>query len=366
MTAGPIRILHAADFHLDSAFGALTEEQARQRRQESRELLDRLTAQVKLEGAQLVLLPGDLFDGGHVYPETVERLRTALAAMDCPVFISPGNHDYYHPASPYATEKWPDNVHIFREEALAAVELPALGCVVYGGAFTAPSRQSRPLADFAAPADGRVHIACLHGVVDSGDSVYGSISQEELARSGLDYLALGHVHQCSVEGQGSARWAYPGCPEGRGFDELGDKGILVGAVEKGGARLRFVPMCRRRYRILEADTTGRTARQALESALAEASAEDICRVILTGETGEEGVDLAALERDFGGRCYALQLRDETRVAQDIWARAGEDSLRGLFLQELRRRYDAADPQDRKKIDLAVRFGLAALDGRDVG
>lgn len=31
-----VRILHAGDFHLDSAFGALTPEQARQRRAESR------------------------------------------------------------------------------------------------------------------------------------------------------------------------------------------------------------------------------------------------------------------------------------------------------------------------------------------
>lgn len=32
------KVLHAADFHLDSAFRALPEEQARLRRQESREL----------------------------------------------------------------------------------------------------------------------------------------------------------------------------------------------------------------------------------------------------------------------------------------------------------------------------------------
>ena len=37
-----VRILHTADFHLDSAFGALGEEQARQRRQECRKLMDRL------------------------------------------------------------------------------------------------------------------------------------------------------------------------------------------------------------------------------------------------------------------------------------------------------------------------------------
>ena len=31
-----VRVLHAGDFHLDSAFGALTPAQARQRRAESR------------------------------------------------------------------------------------------------------------------------------------------------------------------------------------------------------------------------------------------------------------------------------------------------------------------------------------------
>ena len=37
-----VRILHAADFHLDSAFTGLNEQQARQRRQESRDLTRRM------------------------------------------------------------------------------------------------------------------------------------------------------------------------------------------------------------------------------------------------------------------------------------------------------------------------------------
>ena len=61
-------------------------------------------------------------------------------------------------------------------------------------------------------------------------------------------------------------------------------------------------------------------------------------------------------------CYA-----QTRPAQSIWARAGEDSLRGLFLGELRRRYeDASTEEERQQITQAVRFGLAALEGRDIG
>ena len=38
------KIIHAADFHLDSAFGGLPPEKSRERRRESRELTDRLAA----------------------------------------------------------------------------------------------------------------------------------------------------------------------------------------------------------------------------------------------------------------------------------------------------------------------------------
>ena len=121
-----LTFLHAADFHLDSAFGALTARQAAGRRRESRELVDRLTDLVRTEGAEVVLLAGDLFDGQRVFPETLERLKAALAAMDCPVFIARGNHDPYSPHSPYAAPDWPENVHIFRSEAMESMLLPDL------------------------------------------------------------------------------------------------------------------------------------------------------------------------------------------------------------------------------------------------
>ena len=259
-----------------------------------------------------MLLAGDLFDGERVYPETLERLRETLVALACPVFIAPGNHDPFTPRSPYARQSWPENVHIFRGGALEAVELPELGCVVHGAAFTAPERTDQVLAGLTAPADGLVHILCLHGEVNAPASQYGPITREQIAASGLTYLALGHVHQCSgLQRQGDSFWAYPGCPEGRGFDELGDKGVLAGTVERGRVSLDFVPLCRRRYHILTADVTGRNPRQALEEAMPATASDDVCRVIFTGETGEAGIDLAGLTGDYRDRFYALELRDQT-------------------------------------------------------
>lgn len=361
-----LHILHAADLHLDAPFTGLSPDQARQRRSEQRDLLERLADLARERRADLVLLAGDLFDSGDTYAETTQVLARALGRTGCPVCIAPGNHDFCGARSPYRVLSWPDNVHIFSRPALEPLELPDLTCTVWGAAFSAPAREDSPISGFTAPADGRVHLGVLHGEVD-GKGRYGPLPREEIAASGLTYLALGHVHACSgLQWAGRTAWAYPGCPEGRGFDELGDKGVLAGTVDGKGADLRFVPLCRRRYHIIPVDVTGREVREALAQALPETAAEDVCRFVLTGESGEGGVDLPALETAFAPKCYVLQLRDQTRPAEDIWKRAGEDTLRGLFLRDLRRRWEAAgDEEERRKITLAVRFGLAALDGRDL-
>ena len=107
-----LKFIHGADFHLDAPFAALSPEKARQRRAEQRQLLSRLADLAEEEGADLVLLSGDLLDGGETYQETVEALSHALGQIKAPVFIAPGNHDPYGPRSAYAGTAWPDNVHI--------------------------------------------------------------------------------------------------------------------------------------------------------------------------------------------------------------------------------------------------------------
>lgn len=362
------KIIHAADFHLDSAFGGLPPDKARERRRESRDLIDRLGRLAREGSAEILLLSGDLFDGERVFPETLERLRDVLAELPCSVFIAPGNHDPFTPVSPYALQQWPGNVHIFRREEIEAVALPDLDCVVYGAAFISRAKTEQVLAGFRARKDGCTRLLCLHGEVGGPGSGYGPILREQLAASGAHYAALGHIHQYSgIQKDGGTYWAYPGCPEGRGFDELGDKGVLAGTVDRQSVNLRFVPLCRRRYRILEADVTGTSPKEALEGVIPESSEEDICRIIFTGAADERGVDLPALESTYRERFYSLELRDKTRPAQSIWAKAGEDTLRGMFLQEMKVRYDAAPSEEaREDIALAVRFGLAALDGRDLG
>ena len=356
-----IKIIHGADFHLDSPFSGLTPERASQRREEQRELLDRLAALAREKEANLVLLAGDLLDSEHVYRETAQALRDALSSIPCPVFIAPGNHDFYSRRSVWATLDWPDNVHIFSSAALERMELP--GCTLWGRAFTDAHQTVSPLEGLTVPDDGRVHIACLHGCVGTEDN-YGPIALQDIAASGLDYLALGHVHQgTGLQKEGNTFWAYPGCPEGRGFDELGEKGVLYVEAEPGKVTAQFVPLARRRYEILPVDITlGVDVLSAIRTALPENRESLICRIILTGE-GEKP-DLAALERVLAPEFYGLTLLDRTRLPQNLWARREEDALTGLFLQAMWEK--CREEPDNPLWQLAARYGLAALEGGDEG
>lgn len=363
------KFIHAADFHLDSAFGALPARQAAIRRRESRETGFRLANYVNSHHIDLVLLAGDLFDSGSAFRETGEQLAEALGQMEAQVCIAPGNHDCAAPGSAWETVSWPENVHIFKESAVTAVEFPQWNAVVHGAGFTAPEQADSLLAGFTAPVDGRVHLGLLHGEIDPAEARYDPIRRQEIADSGLTYLALGHIHKRSEPVRyGSTVCAWPGCLEGRGFDELGEKGFYEGVVRDDGAvSLAFVTFARRRYEIVEVDVTGKSPRAALEAALPADTAADLYRILITGETGEGGVDAAALQEALADRFYALEIRDHTRMAEDIWQRAEEDSLRGLFLRELRDKLNSADTEEeRQTVTQAARFGLAALDHRDLG
>ncbi len=362
-----VRILHTADFHLDSAFGALGEEQARQRRQECRKLMDRLVDFANEQDVELLLLAGDLFDSDDVFAQTGEDLALALSRLRGHAVIAPGNHDRYDTTGAYGRVLWPGNVHIFTEDSLTCFDFPQYDCTVWGAAFTEPAvPDGRVLDGFAVPEDGRTHLLLLHADLGVKNSPYRPLTEEQLGRTGADYAALGHQHAFSGLRRAGRTWyAYPGCVEGRGFDETGEKGVLLGTVSPGRADLRFVPFGTRRYEILSVDVSGSRPLAAVCAALPRDTERDIYRILLTGET-DEPVRTEQLRRELEDRFFALEIRDQTRIRQDIWEHCGEDSLRGLFLQKLREAYDTAeDEETRIKIEQAVRFGLAAMDNREM-
>ena len=125
-----MKILHTADWHLDAPLQGHGESL----RQMLSEIPKKILEIVKKEHCDLVLLAGDIFDGAYTH-HTYQTVYTALKAMEVPVFITPGNHDFHDPNSPWAKEFWPENVHIFQSQQIESVAISALNCRVYGAGF---------------------------------------------------------------------------------------------------------------------------------------------------------------------------------------------------------------------------------------
>lgn len=360
-----LRILHTADLHLDSPFEGLTRGKAAIRRAEQRQLLSRLAELAHTERVDLVLLAGDLLDSASTYLETGEELLRSLQGMGAPVFIAPGNHDCCSPRSPYLRLKLPDNVHVFTENEITRVELPELNAHVYGAAFT-DTKSRALLAGFTAErTEGIFNILCLHGEVGAPSSPYDPITLGELAASGMDYAALGHIHRASgLLRAGSVFYSWPGCPEGRGFDETGEKTVNIVELSEGGCTLEAVGVAARRYEVLTADVTGSDPLLAIHTLLPDETVRDIYRIVLTGETAQPP-DVSRLYESLSELFFDLQIRDRTHIRRSVWERAGEDSLRGIFLMKLKKLYDeAADDAARERAEQAARWGLAALDNAE--
>lgn len=358
-----VKILHCADLHLDSPFDSLPDDKAAKMRSEQRELLLYISDIAASRGADIVLMSGDLLDSTVAYYETYEALLNALSRISARVFISPGNHDYFCPTSPYAFIDFPENVHIFKSQEIECVELPELGCRVYGAGFTGTSCASL-LNGFEAKDDGLINLMVIHGNL-MGDS-YNRITTESIASSGLDYLALGHVHSYSgVLSAGGTHYAYPGCAQGRGFDETGEKGILFGEASKGAVTLSFIPTASRKYVDLSVCLDGYdNVIPALDEAISGKYENDILRVTLTGEYSGQ-LCLSALTQKYADSSFHFILRDRTRSRRDIWEGLSEDTLTGSFLRIMRKKYDSAEnDSQRETILTAIKYALAALENRE--
>ena len=353
-----LKILHAADLHLDSAFSGRNQAATARLRAALAAVPEKIGDICRREGCDLLLLAGDVFDAVP-NPDTLQRLKRVLAELKIPVFITPGNHDFCTPASPWLGEFWPENVHIFTKPTVETVALSALDCRVYGAGFAA--MDCGPLLEnFRIAGVEKYHIAVLHGDPVQQNSPYNPITQAQVASSGLQYLALGHVHKTDSFRAGHTLCAWPGCPMGRGFDELGQKGVLLVTIDES-ADARFIPLDVPRFYELEAPVHT-TASAAIADALPAAGTEDFYRVTLTGES--EAVDLNALSAQFA-RFPNLELRDQTQPPADLWGCVGSDNLEGVYFGMLKEAAEDGSEESARIALLAAKISRKILDGGEV-
>ena len=350
-----LKILHTADLHLDSPFAGFSEAQRQLLRQQQKLLPGKIADLCRRENCDLLLLAGDIFDGQPTR-DTIGILKEALSRCGVPVFVSPGNHDFCSPESPWMTETWSENVHIFTG-ALESVILEDLSCRVWGAGFR--GMDCPPLLDgFHAEGTEQYKIAVLHGDPTQRESPYNPITAGQVKASDLTYLALGHIHKAGAFRAGNTLCVWPGCPMGRGWDETGDKGVCIVTLGEE-VNVQAVSLDTLRFYDFEADA-GADAVSALESLLPPQGSKDFYRVSLTGSAD---VDIKSIYSEFPD-FPNLTLLDKTEPPIDLWENTDSDTLEGMYFQLLRRLLEE-QPENARQIQLAAEISRKLLDGREV-
>ena len=342
-----IRILHSADWHLDAPLGFSHPAQRERLRREMTSIPEKIAALCIEKQCDILLLAGDLLDGAYA-ADTLQSLKNALQKVGVPVFITPGNHDFLGADSPWLTESFPENVHIFTHPVIESVAIPHLDCRVYGAGFTAMDCPGL-LADFALQQEETYAIGVLHGDPTQVSSPYNPITKEQVKNSGLDYLALGHIHKGDQFRAGKTLCAWPGCPMGHGYDETGEKGVLLVTVDDT-AVAEFLPLDTPRFYDLEV-----SPEQGLDSVLPPVGNDHFYRITFTGPS--EPLELPKLQQDYA-HFPNLILRDQTTPPVDTWGNAGADTLEGMYFGLLR---EENSPQ----ATLAAKISRQILDGQEV-
>lgn len=252
------------------------------------------------------------------------------------------------------------------------MRLDELGVDVYGVGFTGKTCLSSPVVGYPALDKGRLNLLVCHGDVGMPLSTNGPITKSEIAASGFDYIALGHIHAPSgLLREGGTVYAYPGCLESRSFDEPGYHGALFGELTKESNGLRFVRFSKRRYERAAVDVGGcadkAEAVERIRADIRRYTEDTALRLTLTGEVADSFLITPA---DIGRGCeypWHIEIVDKTFPAPDYLALERESTLRGVFYSKMKACIEAAEPDSEEYFVAlsALKYGLGALNDRGI-
>ena len=366
-----VKILHCADIHIgaaESSLGTLSGS----RQAETLITFEKIINLAKQEQVNIMLIAGDLFNSNNVDKAFCDRVFECFATIpDINIVYAAGNHDPLNADSPFKKYELPKNLFVL-DTVDDCVEFSELNTRVYGKSFKEVYMKGEER--FSLEVDSNfINLMCIHGELRSDmGSDYNSITSGFIENSGMDYIALGHVHKRTDVGKiGNTYIAYCGCPEGQGFDELGEKGIYVGTVSKDECSLTFTPVAKRMHISENIDITGisnpsEIAERILEvvkQKYPDSYADNLYKIILTGEIPDGTVlSLAEISARLSGVLYFAKLRDKTEIKLDFESIAQENTLKGIFVKNMLKKLESATNEEKPLIKSALNIGIKAFSG----
>jgi DNA repair protein SbcD/Mre11 len=375
-------LLHLADLHLDRAFAGMgcQGELAIRRRLGLREALKRAGRTAQERGCAAITIGGDLYEHDRAGADTASHLADIFASWaPIEVLLAPGNHDALLSGSIYSRTEWPANVHLFDSTELRPHAL-ADGLTVWGLAHLEPAWQGDPLACTPVGGDGGVHLALFHGAElgsrPDGKSMHGPFRAADVRERGFAAALCGHYHRRRVDAVSGL--LYPGSPEPLTFDESEPRGAVLVEVAGDGS-VSYEPLVDNRWhaRTALADVSqARSLADVVDAACAAAAVacggldpdRTMLRVDLVGEIDHTvSTDTFTVETSVRDGCgaAAVRARDLTTPALDLASISG-DGVRSAFARAVAGAAATADDGERGVLDDALRYGLQALGGAEIG
>ena len=339
----------------------------------------------------LFLVVGDLFDSNTQPRRTVERVAAEfrrMATAGIRVVILPGTHDVYDRASVYRAHDVPALAGLPRGSDLIVVltpdrpelVIPELDAVVYGRCFATKRAPHSPLAGLEAAGDqrGRWKIGMVHGSVAIPGSTDGDevvVTTDEIAVSGLDYLALGHWHSMSTGRSGRTQYAYAGAPEPVAVDQdRAGRALVVTLDGEGDERhvsVEEVVVGKTRFERLALDADELAGQADLvDRVRRHADADLVLDVELRGVRRDDlDFDADEVEAILAAEFMNVRVRDRSMPALSDGPLPPPDTILGAFMRDLEARVAALEgegrPDEALEVRDALRIGRLLLAGREV-
>ena len=356
-----MKFIHAADLHLDAKIENLPPEKSKIRREEILRTFERLATFATNNGVKAVIIAGDMFDSPRVSAKTRARVIQAILSNDSVDFLYlSGNHDAENFID--SMEEKPKNLKIFGHDwtSFRYENVVITGVKLVDANF-------KMLCDTLDLNKDDLNIVTLHAQAYFYEKNAQNVSIPALKGKNIDYLALGHVHaRSNGEIDERGKYAYSGSLDGRGFDEIGDKGFILIETSDSKVNTEFIKFSSRNIYDCEFNMQNYddwcVAREELVKELTTKHTQDsIIKVVLTGERNAEfDIDKDGLVFRLNEEFFFAKVYDRTEIKINVEDYALDKSVRGEFVRTVWES-DLSDEEKGK----VITCGLNALKGEEV-
>lgn len=358
-----MKFIHTADLHLDSKIDGIPTEKSKIRREEILRTFERLVDFANQNDVRAIIIAGDMFDGTKITIRAKERVFQCVKNHPNIDFLYlSGNHDKINFFS--GENQTLDNLVIFNDEWKSV----KYGSVVITGVALNGLNQ-KTVYDLLRLDENDVNVVVMHGQIVGYKSNEKAemISIPSLKDKNIDYLALGHLHSYSqgvIDNRG--KFAYSGCLDGRGFDELGEKGFVLIDTQNKKLTTTFVPFSSRilyelEFNVDEFSSFYDLSEQIVKELQSSVNEKSLIKVVLKGERKINFyIDTFSIEKRLNELFFFAKVIDKTELKVSVNDYAFDKSVKGEFVRAV---WESELTNEEK--NKVITCGLSALKGEEI-